>query len=250
MSHLRAVEAAFRALVFGDADSAVVGEIFGAVDVDRRQLYRELVSNNVHGVLRRACPHAVRLAGEGAFDVVIDRYLAQHAIASRFTRQLPGEFTAWLMAQPSSSLPDPSFAELCHFEALEIEITLAVRSAYVVSALKPGARLQLCDSARLAIYRHPVHHVMSTTTTWPSPSTLPSVVLCFQRDELFAVEPLSLALGKVLLHSAAGHDVDTCVGAVVDEAQAVGAVIDASVLRQQLVSLHQLGAVASIVAAA
>lgn len=240
-SHLRTVEAAFRALVFGDADSAVVAEVFGDVDVKRRRLYRELVQNSLHGVLRRACPHAVRLAGEAAFDVVIDRFLASQPITVRFTREIPGAFTAWLMAQSPSSLPDPAFAELCHFEALEIEITLAKRSPHVVTPLRPGARLVIDDSARLAIYRHPVHRVTSSTSSWPTPSPLPSVLLCFQRDEALVVEPLSLALGKVLLHAAAGLSVDEAVGAVVAE---VGDVIDGGTLRAQLVGLHHRGAVA------
>lgn len=241
MSHLLAVEAAFRALVFGDADSALVTDVFGDVDVTRRRLYRELVQNNLHSVLRRACPHAVRLAGEAAFDVVIDRFLASQPVTVRFTREIPGAFTAWLMAQPSSSLPDPSFAELCHFEALEVEITLAKRSPHIVTPLRPGARLVIDDSARLAIYRHPVHRVTSSTSSWPAPSPLPSVLLCFQRDEVLVVEPLSLALGKVLLHAANGATVDDAVGAVVAE---VGAVVDVGTLRAQLVGLHHRGAIA------
>ena len=241
MSTLVETEHAWRALTLGTDDDAA--DAFADVDSDRRRVYRELVHNNLLGVLKRACPHAVRLAKDAFVDVA-NHFLATRPIVTRFTRQIPGEFTTWLMAQPSATLPDAAFAELCHFEALEIDVLLAHTSDRAGADLVAGAQLVMDNSARLAVYRHPVHRVTATTTTWPTPSVVPSVVLCFQQAEVVVVEALSLALGKVLLHAAGGRTVDEAVAAVVDEAAAVGTLVEPGLLRAQLVSLQRRGAVA------
>ena len=166
----------------------------------------------------------MRFGGVEAFEAVVDRFLAEQPITVRFPRQIPAAFSAWLMAQASLSLslPDPAFADLCHFEALELEITLAVRSGHVVAALRPGESVVIDDSARLGIHRHAIQHV-TISTAWPPPS--PSVALCWQRDEVFVVAPLSPAPGKVQLHTAAGHDVETAVAVVVAEANVDGGLL-------------------------
>ena len=101
---LKDAEQAWRALALGTDEAAAAAFIDVAADVDgeRRALYRELVQNNLLGVIKRACPHALRLAGTAFVDVA-RLFLATQAITTRFTRQIPGEFTAWLMAQPATN---------------------------------------------------------------------------------------------------------------------------------------------------
>lgn len=242
MSHQDAMAQAWRALVLGDGTNTFVD-----VDPRRQALYRELVQNNLHGIVRRACPHAARLAGE-AFSTVTDRFLAEHPISARFTREIPGEFTAWLMAQPSTSLPDPAFAELCHFEALEIEVTLAlVGDHVVVERIDPATLPQMNPSARLAIYRHDVLSTTPSSTTWPAPLAQPVVVLCFQANEQFLVERLTIATGKVLLATAAGTCIGDAIARVCAEAEAHGAAVDRGAVLAQLTDLHRRGAIARFV---
>jgi hypothetical protein len=258
MSSLRDVEAGFRALIMGTDDGAVsgaaAGGVFAGVPAERQRVYRTLVRNSLRGSIRRSCPHAIRLAGDEAFDAVVDAFLAGCPIQTRLTRDIPGEFTAWLMARASSS-PSSSamastsitssvaFAELCHFEALEIDVTMSETAPHMPGALQADARVEMDPSARLAIYRHPVQTVTSRSTSLPVAGAQPTVLLCFQRAEAFEVEVISPALGKVLLGSAEGP-VAEAIAAVVAEGRAAGVVIDAGRLRSELVGLHRRGAIA------
>jgi len=249
MTTLIDVEAGFRALTLGERD----GPVWDGVPVERQRLYRSLVRNNLKGVLQRACPHARRLVGDAAFDVVTDAFLASHRIQTRLTRDIPGEFTAWLQAQATSPLPSSTlahhdgaaFAELCHFEALEIEITLAE-----TTPTRPGrpvdvARIEMDGSARLAVYRHPVHTVRSTTTTLPPPTATPSVLLCFQRAEAFTVDVVAPAVGKLLMLAAGGATIGEALATLADEAAGHGVAFDRGRLKSSLVQLHRRGAIAA-----
>jgi len=253
MSSLRDVEAGFRTLVMGTDDDVAAGGVFAGVPAERQRVYRTLVRNSLRGSIRRSCPHAIRLAGDEAFDAVVDAFLAACPIQTRLTRDIPGEFTAWLMARASSSSSSSSpstsitssvaFAELCHFEALEIEVTMSETAPHVPGGLEAGSRVEMDPSARLAIYRHPVQTVTARTTSLPAAGTQPTVLLCFQRAEGFEVEVISPALGKVLLGSAEGS-VGDAIAAVVTEGRAAGVAIDAGRLRSELVGLHRRGAIA------
>ncbi len=253
MSTLRDVEDGFRDLAFGvDDGEAMAGGLWAGVPVERRRAYRTLVRNNLRGTIRRACPHAVRLAGDNAFDAVVDAFLAGWPIQTRLTRDIPSEFTSWLMASTPTSGPGLSltssqaFAELCHFEALEIEVTMSETSPHLPGALGSRSRLQMDPSTRLAIYSHPVHQVTRHSTALPSPGATPTVLLCFQKAESLEVESISAALGKVLLASVDGAVADA-IASVVEEGRVAGVVVDAGHLRSALVGLHRRGAIAGFV---
>lgn len=246
---LRDVEVGFRHLLLDEEPRFFDGRD-GRDDeaVKRQRVYRRLVRNNLMGTIDRACPHARRLAGDAVFDAVVARWLATAPPTTRLLRDVPGEFTAWLQqaqAQDPSSTPHASFAELCHFEALEIEVTLAEVSAHAAGPLDEGRGLLLDASARLCVYAHPVHQVTSKTTTWPTPSPTPVALLCFQRAELFAVQPLSLGVAKVLMLCADGRAVADALAVVVDEGSAAGIVVDRRRLKADLVDLQRRGALSS-----
>lgn len=235
------VEKGFRRLLL-DVEA---GAVFAGVDEQRQAVYRRLVRNNLVGTLERACPHALRLAGAAAFDAVVARYLATSPPTTRLLRDVPGQFTEWLQTQPPTSLPHLSFAELCHFEALEIEVTLAQTASHPTTPLDNRRPLFLDPSARLCIYAHPVHRVTTSTTTWPEASALPVVLLCFQRAELLAVQPLSLAVGKVLMMAGDDTSLGNAINAVVDEGTAAGVVVDRGRIKADLVDLQRRGALSS-----
>jgi hypothetical protein len=259
------VERALRALTLGDGATLD----WPGVPKQRQQVVRDLVRRNLKGILERACPHARRLVGTAAFDVVTDRFLATHRLQTRLTREIPGAFTSWLLQQPPSTLPGTGdgddgakahagacFAELCHFEALEIEITLAetasptARSDPPPDAALDDALVELDASARLAVYRSPVHWVGAATTRLPSPAPVPFVLLCHQRDEALRVEVIEPAVGKVLVALASGALIGAAIARVQKEAADVGVVVDAARVREALLQLHQHGAIASFRSAA
>ncbi len=264
MTRLVDVESALRDLTLGDGATLD----WPGAPRKRQQLVRVLVRRNLKGILERACPHARRLVGPAAFDVVTDRFLATHRLQTRLTREIPGAFTSWLLQQPPSTLPGTlgddaddddvpdddagaSFAELCHFEALEIEVTLAETSRPSASPDPlpdiplDDALVELDASARLAVYRSPVHLVRATTTRLPSPAPVPIVLLCYQRDEALRVEVIEPAVGKALVALASGALVGAAIASVQKEAADVGVVVDAARVHAALVQLHHEGAVAS-----
>ncbi len=259
MSHVDDVARAWRALVLGGAP-AFLGGPEGTPDAPlaRQQVYRRLVRNNLVGVVTRACPHARRLAGEDVFAAVVDRWLDEQPPTTRLVRDVPLQFAAWLAAWPAPQLPHPAFAELCHFESLEIDVTLAETARQrgdVVDPLVVGgagggvderAVVVLDPAARLAVYAHPVHRVTATTTQWPTPTSTPSILLCFQQAEAFVVAPLSPALARVLVQSADGVALGLALDDVAAEAASGGVAFDRARVRADLVDLYLRGAVAGI----
>ncbi len=234
---LRDVEASLRALTLsatGD-DGA-----FADAPKQRRDLYRSLVNNTLRGAIARACPFARRIGGEARFDAALTRFLDEHRIRTRLTHELPGEFTAWLMQHEAGS----AYAELCHFEALDVEVTMAETSPAGGMHLADGARIDVDTSCRLVAYRHPVHTVTVHSTALPAPTSEPTVLMCFQRAEAFCVEPVSAAVGKVIMQAAQGATVREAVATVVAEGSALGVNVDTGLIRATLVRLRHLGAIA------
>lgn len=245
MSHVDDVAAAWRALLLAREPT-----FFAATNAPpaRQRVYRELVRNNLGGALRRACPHARRLAGDVAFDVFVDRFLAEQPPTTRLLRDVAGQFAAWLATLPEDTLPHPSFAELCHFEALEVDVTLspttrdAPPETAVVADVADDVGVVIDPSTRLCVYRHPVHRVTTTTPSWPQPSSSPSFLLCFQRAEAFVVEAVSPALARVVMMSSEGRTVGASLDVLAAEATTAGVAFDRRRVRADLVDLQRKGA--------
>lgn len=250
MTRLAEVEAALRALTLGSPDGHELA--WPDAPRDRQQLVRSMVRRNLIGILERACPHARRIVGESAFGVVCDRFVSSGPLHTRLTREIPSAFASWLLREVPSPLALAStatredvgscFAELCHFETLEIEITLALTTTSHSGEPSDDAFIEIDGSARLAVYRHPVHEVRTTTTALPAAATSPVVLLCFQRDEALRIEVIEPAVGKVLVAAAAGAPVGEAIARVCAEAQDTA--FDRDAIRQRLVHLHRLGAIA------
>jgi len=253
MTTLKDVEATFRALAIGDGgDALVAGGAFGAAP-ERLRLYRSLVQNTLRSAIRRACPHARRLGGEARLEAHVSRFLDTSKLETRFVRDLPGAFSQWLLADAAEHHRDGddavAYAELVHFEALEVEVTMAETSPQGGLSLSDDVTLEMDGSTRLCIYRHPVHTVTLQTSALSSlaPSAQPYVLVCFQRAEAFAVEPVAAAVGKVLIACTDGATVGAAIKAVVDEGIALGVSVDVGLVRSALVKLRRLGAIAAFV---
>ncbi|MDP2340376.1 MAG: putative DNA-binding domain-containing protein [Deltaproteobacteria bacterium] len=235
---LAKIEAGFRALLLNREP-----KLFDGVDEARQRVYRDLVRNSLLGTLRRACPHAIRLQG-ALFDQLAARFLEEAPPTTRLVRDVPGQFTAWLMqeATTSTSTVLPAFAELCHFEALEIEVTLSETAAHPLAPLDDDAVPLLDPSARLAIYRYPVHRVTSSSTALPEVSPAPVVLLCFQRAEQFVVVGLSPAVAKLLMLVSQGQTLRAALMVLNDEATSASVEFDRGRVRSDVVDLQRRGA--------
>ncbi|MBM4279693.1 MAG: DUF2063 domain-containing protein [Deltaproteobacteria bacterium] len=246
MSHVDDVARGWRSLLLSREpaffDDAVVPR-------SRQLVYRDLVRNTLGDVLRRACPHARRLAGEDVFSRLIARFLDERAPTTRLLHAVAGEFTAWLATLPADALPDASFAELCHFEALEIDVTLSPTarqeppSAGLIPDVDEAGIVVVDPSTRLCVYFHPVHRVTASTTAWPSPLSSPALLCCFQRAEDFAVVIVSPAVARILVAAGEGVSVGAALDRLAAEAAGSEAVFDRRRARADLTDLQRRGAV-------
>jgi hypothetical protein len=231
------IEAGFRALLLSKEPG-----FFDDVDEGRQRVYRQLVRNSLLGTLRRACPHALRLH-PALFEQLAERFLDEAPPTTRLVRDIPGQFTAWLMQDPTTTTTTPAFAELCHFEALEIEVALSETGAHAPGGPLDDDAVPLLDpSARLAIYRFPVHRVTSSSVGLPEAAATPIVLLCFQRAELFVVEAVSPAVAKLLLLVSQGQTLGAAMKVLDDEATAAGLQLDRGRVRADVVDLRCRGA--------
>jgi hypothetical protein len=243
MSHVDDVAGAWRALLLSREPV-----FFAGASPARQRVYRELVRTTLRGAIRRACPHARRLAGDDVFDGFVDRFLQDAPPTTRLLRDVAGQFTAWLSSLPEAGLPHASFGELCHFEALEIDVTLsptaqdAPPTRALLAELADDAVAVVDPSTRLGVFRYPVHRVTSQTTSWPEPTSTPSFLLCFQRAEAFVVDVVSPAVARVVVMAAEGQPVGAALDVLATEARAAHIDFDRRRVRADLVDLQRRGA--------
>ena len=238
---LPTIEAGFRALLLHRNPTLLPG-----IDAGRQLMYRQLVRSSLIGTLAAACPHALRL-DPVLFGELAALFLESAPPTTRLVRDVPDQFSSWLMRQDPSTLPaaarSGAFAELCHFEALEIEVTLAQTAETQRSAPVTDDDVPVVDpSVRLASYRHAVHRVNPRSTELPPPSLQPVMLLCFQCAEQFVVETISPALGKLLLLFSQGQRMGAAVNTLIAEAQGADLICDEGLLRAAVVSLQRRGA--------
>lgn len=245
MSHVDDTAAAWRALLLSREPAYFEAT---AAPPARQRVYRALVRNNLGGAIRRACPHARRLAGDDVFGGFVDRFLAEQPPTTRLLREVAGQFAAWTSTLPASDLPHPSFAELCQFEALEIDVTLSPTSRdapsgqAIVADIADDRVVVIDPSTRLGAYRHPVHRVTKATTSWPALSSTPTFVLCFQQAENFVADVVSPAIARVIVMSVDGRTVGASLDVLAVEAAAAGIAFDRRRVRADLVDLQRRGA--------
>ncbi|MCA1798776.1 MAG: putative DNA-binding domain-containing protein [Xanthomonadaceae bacterium] len=93
------------------------------VDPSRLRVYRALFFNNVYTFLRNAFPVARKTLGDAAFRKLVRAWYAEHRAQTPLFPRLPGEFAAWLAAEPDAAATLPAWLpELAAYEWLETEL--------------------------------------------------------------------------------------------------------------------------------
>lgn len=91
---------------------------------DRRlQVYRELVFNNLDGLLAGGFPVIRKTLGDADWQALLRRFLAQHRSRTPLFPQLGLELVAFLQARPDPARP--WLAELAHYEWAELGLQLS-----------------------------------------------------------------------------------------------------------------------------
>ena len=94
---------------------------------DRRlQIYRELFYNNVEDCLSSAFPVLRRLGGDEAWHRRVRHFYASHQCRSPQFHKLAEEFLRFLDEGRGTHADDPPFLrELCHYEWVELELSIS-----------------------------------------------------------------------------------------------------------------------------
>ncbi len=97
------------------------------VEVERANVYVELLFNNVEDFLAGCFPVSRRILDNAQWKSLVRQFYAAHACQSPYFREIPAEFVEWLSAN-FASLPHsehfPFLLELAHYEWVEVPLSL------------------------------------------------------------------------------------------------------------------------------
>lgn len=222
MSHLATFEDNLRSLLFAETE-----HYFPELDQRRQNVYRKLVRHNLYDVIRRAIPATRKIAGDTLVDIWISRWLAAQGPQTKLLREVPLQFAAWMQEQPISEMPHPSFAEMIHWEALDLDVLHArdrndfenqlahAQESYFTTEAPQGfdGILVVDPSARLAAYTHAIRNTVESilaeqdpqnikNLAWPQPLDNPEIMLLYRRDDRVWSAALSGIFANLLMLSA------------------------------------------------
>lgn len=222
-----------RQMLFAKEAAPVEGLSARGQRVYRRQVRRSLVNGVTLGV-----PIARALLGEEAVEGLIEQWLDASVPTTRLYWQLPLEFAGWVAEMPSPV--HPALPELVHWETAEVDILNApdASSEALSAAPTDGARAELHPSARLCIYRHPVHRMTVESTDWPEALETPAFIIAYRRGERVFWNLLEPQVAQLLAKLAEG----ATVGEGLAFLESLYGAVDRGVLVERLGALVERGA--------
>ncbi len=136
----------------------------GDVGEARMRVYRELILNNIDGVLSQAFPVLHRLCNASYWYGMVSGFLRDHQAQTPYFNKLPGEFLAYLEQGRENDPEDPPFLrELAHYEWVELALSLADPPGEITPPGREDDPLEqtLCRSplAWLLSYAFPVQRI-------------------------------------------------------------------------------------------
>jgi hypothetical protein len=176
------------------------------IEPRRMAIYRELMFNNVQGMLSSAYPVLCSLYSEQTWRQEIRRFFAEHRCETPYFHRIAMEFLEWLRDERGSAPEDPPFLlELAHYEWLEMELLFSDADRQHRECDPNGQLLTghpcLSPLARVLAYRFPVHRI-SATFRPESPAEAPTLLLVYRDrlDEIHFAElnPMTFRLLQLL----------------------------------------------------
>lgn len=95
------------------------------IEPRRLQVYRELVYNNLDGLLAGTFPVIRRTVGDEAWGSLVRAFLAGHRSSTPLFPELGREFTAFLASAAGQDAARPWLPELAHYEWAELGLQLS-----------------------------------------------------------------------------------------------------------------------------
>jgi len=143
----------------------------GGIEDRRLGVYRELLHNNIHGLLAGNFPVIRKTLDDAAWRSLVRRFYAGHRCHTPLFTEIGREFQRWLELEAGhdASLP-PWLPELAHYEWVELALQISdAVPAVPVDPLDPAGRdvaAALLDGIPVAspqawalAYRWPVHRI-------------------------------------------------------------------------------------------
>lgn len=168
---------------------------------DRRVgVYRELIYNNIEGLLAGNFPVIRRLLPDARWHALVRAFLADHRAHTPLFHEIGREFHRFLEARAERDAGDPPFlAELAHYEWVEVAVAFDEQRIDAVPHDPAGdvvlGRPVVSPLAWPLGYRYPVHRIRPDFQP-DAPSAQPTflVVARNRADEVAFMETTALSL--------------------------------------------------------
>lgn len=169
------------------------------IEARRMRIYTDLFYNNVESFLAGAFPVAKQILGEQArWHPLVRRFLHRHGSQSPYFLEISQEFLAFLAAADEGDLP-PFLLELCHYEWVELALSVADEDLDQVAAdrngdLAVGVPLVSPLIWKLG-YQYPVHRIgVANQPTRPPAQPTQLIVYRCRDDRVRFMEVSGLTL--------------------------------------------------------
>ncbi len=185
----------FRARGLSEDDARAIATIGAA----RLEVYRRLPRNGVFNVIAEFIPRArarLERVNAACFDRDFARWMEQQGPRSRYLRDLPFEFVAWIGPRWLEDPEVPDYlVDLARHELVEFEVAAAPDAGAPAPEGQPFALdrgLKFDASARRVCYRHAVHELPGTRADDTVPAAELTRLLVY-RDREHGVRFLKLS---------------------------------------------------------
>lgn len=173
------------------------------VDDARMAIYREIVLNNLSGVISACYPVCQEILGQNTWDQLVRQFFSSQACTSPFFRDIPKAFLDFVTKHSLLSAP---LSQLAHYEWAELAVSNMETIQVVLSATPNLMDEQpiLTSAHMLLSYEYSVHEMSKH-----HPATIiQNTYLLMFRNQAFEVKFVSLnALTFELLHLIKAHNI-------------------------------------------
>ena len=150
--------------------------------LERLNVYRRLVRNNLQGAIEVSMPRTVARLGD-RFGHYFDRFLAERGPRTHYLRDVADEFLSFV--EPlwvGAGAVEPYLWDLARHEALRIQIgAMQVRAVDVVATeLDLERGLRFVEAARVVRYQHAVHELSDAEDDRTMPKIRPVALLAYR----------------------------------------------------------------------
>lgn len=189
----------------------------GDVDARRMQIYVDLFYSNIESFLAGAFPVAKSALGGERWHALVRDFVHRHPSTSPYFLEISQEFLTFLADRPPADDVPPYLLELCHYEWVELALSVAEEEIAEEGIDRRGDLLQEVPVVSPLIwklaYAFPVHQIGPTFQPSARPGEEPTQLVVYRRRDdkvrFMEVNALSMALLDELDAGGTGREVLT-----------------------------------------